>query len=176
MKKFLIFLAIIAVFIAGVFVATQNNPLSNLMREPGDIDELVGDTTPVVDNDNDGVAEDDRCPNNSIAELTQGVYQQGAKRGCPMDSDQDGVADYQDDCLGTPSGISVDEKGCPISNVLTTPPSGQVFRDRLKDGSDGPEMVVISGGRFRMGDIQIGGDFEKTGAFGIGREFRDGAL
>ncbi|MGB7946450.1 MAG: formylglycine-generating enzyme family protein, partial [Candidatus Binatia bacterium] len=31
---------------------------------------------------------------------------------------------------------------------------GEVFRDRLKTGSQGPEMVVIPAGRFRMGDIQ----------------------
>ena len=183
-----------------------------------------GGTVQAVDNDNDGVIEDDRCPNNRVAELTHGVYQQGANRGCPLDSDQDGVADYQDrcpynrpaeiaqrvesngcptdsdrdgvadyrdrcrynrpneivqgvnsqgcpvdrdsdqvadyqdDCPITPSGISVDKKGCPISNkVLATMPSGRVFRDRLKDGRDGPEMVVISAGRFRMGDIQGGG-------------------
>ena len=31
---------------------------------------------------------------------------------------------------------------------------GEVFRDRLKNGSQGPEMVVIPPGKFRMGDIQ----------------------
>jgi formylglycine-generating enzyme required for sulfatase activity len=32
--------------------------------------------------------------------------------------------------------------------------AGELFRDRLKSGSEGPEMVVISSGKFRMGDIQ----------------------
>ena len=32
--------------------------------------------------------------------------------------------------------------------------TGQVFRDRMKNGTDGPEMVVIPAGKFRMGDIQ----------------------
>jgi formylglycine-generating enzyme required for sulfatase activity len=32
--------------------------------------------------------------------------------------------------------------------------SGEVIRDRLRNGGDGPEMVVIPAGRFRMGDIQ----------------------
>ncbi|EDN71775.1 protein of unknown function DUF323 [Beggiatoa sp. SS] len=36
-------------------------------------------------------------------------------------------------------------------------PAGEVFRDRLKDGSSGPEMVWIPEGRFEMGDIQGGG-------------------
>jgi formylglycine-generating enzyme required for sulfatase activity len=31
---------------------------------------------------------------------------------------------------------------------------GEVFRDRLKNGSEGPEMIVIPAGKFRMGDIQ----------------------
>lgn len=35
---------------------------------------------------------------------------------------------------------------------------GTVFRDKLKDGSQGPEMVVISAGTFRMGDINGDGD------------------
>jgi formylglycine-generating enzyme required for sulfatase activity len=39
---------------------------------------------------------------------------------------------------------------------------GKVFRDRLADGSFGPEMVWIPAGSFRMGDIQGGGhDDEK---------------
>ena len=40
----------------------------------------------------------------------------------------------------------------------TTLVAGQVFRDRLKDDSLGPEMVMIPAGRFKMGDIQGGGD------------------
>ncbi|HEW98674.1 MAG: hypothetical protein DRR16_24035 [Candidatus Parabeggiatoa sp. nov. 3] len=40
-------------------------------------------------------------------------------------------------------------------------PAGKVFRDRLKDGSLGPEMVWIPEGRFKMGDIQGGGYFNE---------------
>jgi len=36
----------------------------------------------------------------------------------------------------------------------TTVQPGKIFRDRLKDGSEGPEMVWIPAGRFRMGDLQ----------------------
>jgi len=32
---------------------------------------------------------------------------------------------------------------------------GEVFRDRLKDGSFGPEIVWIPAGRFRMGDMNV---------------------
>jgi formylglycine-generating enzyme required for sulfatase activity len=38
-----------------------------------------------------------------------------------------------------------------------TPTTGSTFRDTLKDGSSGPEMVMIPAGSFRMGDIQGGG-------------------
>ena len=34
--------------------------------------------------------------------------------GCPLDSDRDGVADYLDKCPGTPAGVSVDKNGCPL--------------------------------------------------------------
>jgi formylglycine-generating enzyme required for sulfatase activity len=37
----------------------------------------------------------------------------------------------------------------------------KVFRDRLKDGSLGPEMVIIPAGSFRMGDIQGGGNYNE---------------
>jgi len=38
---------------------------------------------------------------------------------------------------------------------------GTVFRDMLRDGSPGPEMVSISPGEFRMGDIQGFGDADE---------------
>jgi formylglycine-generating enzyme required for sulfatase activity len=40
--------------------------------------------------------------------------------------------------------------------------AGTVFCDKLKDGSQGPEMVVIPAGTFKMGDVQnAGSDSEK---------------
>ncbi|OAD19138.1 Sulphatase-modifying factor domain protein [Candidatus Thiomargarita nelsonii] len=54
---------------------------------------------------------------------------------------------------------------------------GDVFQDRLKDGSKGPQMVWIAAGSFEMGDIQGGGDGDEkpvhrvsiTQNFGMGR-------
>ena len=37
-------------------------------------------------------------------------------RGCPVDSDGDGVGDYLDKCPGTPSGTRVDAGGCPFDS------------------------------------------------------------
>ena len=41
--------------------------------------------------------------------------------GCPLDSDNDAVADYLDLCPGTPEGVIVDQDGCPLpgENLLT---------------------------------------------------------
>ncbi|MEN8214819.1 MAG: formylglycine-generating enzyme family protein [Pseudomonadota bacterium] len=39
--------------------------------------------------------------------------------------------------------------------------AGQMFRDRLKDGSKGPEMVWIPAGRFQMGNIHGSGDADE---------------
>jgi len=36
--------------------------------------------------------------------------------GCPLDSDKDGIPDYLDDCPGTPAGAPVDKNGCPLDS------------------------------------------------------------
>ena len=49
-----------------------------------------------------------------------------------------------------------------VSAAVEEPAGGpQVFRDRLSDGSTGPEMVVIPPGRFRMGDLHGDGDSDE---------------
>ena len=48
----------------------------------------------------------DKCPN-----TPKGV--QVDERGCPLDSDGDGVMDDKDKCPGTPKGMPVDKDGCP---------------------------------------------------------------
>jgi len=44
--------------------------------------------------------------------------------------------------------------------ALAEPP--RVFRDRLADGSQGPELVVVPAGRFEMGDLHGKGDPDET--------------
>ncbi len=59
------------------------------------------------DTDKDGVEDaNDKCPN--LAGLD-------AFMGCP-DTDKDGVEDAKDKCSDTPSGIKVDETGCPADS------------------------------------------------------------
>lgn len=38
------------------------------------------------------------------------------ERGCPLDSDGDGVPDYLDKCPDTPRGVKVDADGCPTTD------------------------------------------------------------
>jgi formylglycine-generating enzyme required for sulfatase activity len=54
-----------------------------------------------------------------------------------------------------PSVVTIPTRQATPATVY---PAGTVFRDTLKDGSKGPEMVVIPAGSFQMGDIQGKGD------------------
>jgi formylglycine-generating enzyme required for sulfatase activity len=46
----------------------------------------------------------------------------------------------------------------PVKQTTDATDDGPYFRDRLRNGSKGPEMVWIPAGSVRMGDIQGGGD------------------
>jgi len=57
------------------------------------------------DTDKDGIPDKkDKCP--TVFGLVQ-------FEGCP-DSDKDGIVDASDQCPGTPEGVKVDAKGCPL--------------------------------------------------------------
>ena len=55
-----------------------------------------------------------QCP--SYGEVPAGVAVDA--EGCPLDSDNDGVPDYRDQCPNTPAGEEVNALGCPASLVL----------------------------------------------------------
>ena len=61
-----------------------------------------------------------------------------------------------DFCFENCGKTQLSVKSQPTSTDWVVP--GKVFQDRLKDDGLAPEMVVIPAGRFRMGDIQGGGD------------------
>jgi formylglycine-generating enzyme required for sulfatase activity len=46
-------------------------------------------------------------------------------------------------------------------------PDVPVFRDTLKDGSQGPEMVVVPEGKFKMGDLQGEGKADERPVHGV---------
>jgi formylglycine-generating enzyme required for sulfatase activity/tetratricopeptide (TPR) repeat protein len=61
-----------------------------------------------------------------------------------------------------PAASEKSDKPTADSNLEQKPAAiEEVFRDRLKDGRDGPEMIWIPAGRFQMGDIQGGGDSDE---------------
>jgi len=70
-----------------------------------------------LDSDRDGITDDqDKCPRNTIVEISKGVYKRGSRKGCPIDSDNDRVPDYRDSCPRNSSkeiSQSVDSNGCP---------------------------------------------------------------
>ena len=50
---------------------------------------------------------------NIAGDITGTLYTDLKKTGCPLDTDQDGILDANDQCPETPKGISVNYKGCP---------------------------------------------------------------
>lgn len=73
-------------------------------------------------------------------------------------------------CLGVASTATVQQVAVvkPSVHPVKVRPSvprqkvsKKVFRDTLKDGSKGPEMVKIPAGSFQMGDIQGGGAYDE---------------
>jgi OOP family OmpA-OmpF porin len=76
-------------------------------------------------------------------------------KGCPIDSDGDGVPDGIDQCPGTPPGVAVDDKGCP-----TTLGSG-----RFK--------ILGSGADLRFEDVHF--EFDKSDLSDYAREMLDDA-
>ncbi len=112
---------------------------------------------------------------------------QGAKTYTPSAVEQAGGAGYYEsivikyDANLKPENIRA---GVTIFGVVgtyippkdETPTVGSTFRDTLKDGGSGPEMVMIPAGSFRMGDIQGGGSSDEqpvhsvsVGQFAMGK-------
>jgi len=60
--------------------------------------------------------------------------------GCPIDTDRDGVADYLDECPGTPFGAVVDIKGCPVDSDGDGVPD---YKDRCPDTPAGIEVDTL---------------------------------
>lgn len=55
--------------------------------------------------------------------------------GCPADADGDGVPDDRDRCLNTPRGVTVDSSGCPVADEVV------LTIDRLNFAFDSAELT-----------------------------------
>lgn len=53
-----------------------------------------------------------QCPSGEIAPASAAVDEEG----CPLDSDNDGVSDYRDQCPRTAAGVEVNASGCPLDS------------------------------------------------------------
>lgn len=67
------------------------------------------------------------------------------------DTDQDSIADFLDDCPGTPLGVQVDEHGCPLDS------DGDGVVDYLDQELNSPEGAVVDSVGVAMSDS----DFEQ---------------
>lgn len=74
-------------------------------------------------------------------------------RGCPPDSDGDGVPDFLDQCPGTPPGTPVDEVGCPLPLSQCRPPFPGEEVDRRGCATD--DTVVLRGVTFEFDSDRI---------------------
>ncbi|ANF58015.1 OmpA family protein [Halotalea alkalilenta] len=61
-------------------------------------------------------------------------------RGCPLDTDGDGVPDYMDECPGTPAGVEVDARGCPLDSDGDGVPD---YMDQCPDTPAGVEVNAL---------------------------------
>ncbi|WNK18814.1 OmpA family protein [Halomonas piscis] len=77
-----------------------------------------------------------QCP--SYGEVPAGVAVDA--EGCPLDSDNDGVPDFRDECPGTPAGVEVDAKGCPLDSDNDGVPD---FRDQCPNTPAGVEVNAL---------------------------------
>jgi len=55
-------------------------------------------------------------------------------RACPIDTDRDGIPEYQDRCPGTPQGVAVDSLGCPLDTDRDSLPDHRDYCPTLPQG------------------------------------------
>ncbi|MES2140156.1 MAG: hypothetical protein V4511_10655 [Bacteroidota bacterium] len=81
------------------------------------------------------------------------------------DTDKDGVTDWDDQCQGTPPGVPVDEKGCPLDGDNDGIPNYK--DDELKS----PKGALVSTRGVKMSDSLIAYQYnfymDSTGSYGL---------
>lgn len=73
-----------------------------------------------IDRDHDTIPNTmDACPDSIPEEVDSEIMLEGSRKGCPIDSDADGIADYDDNCPNSTAAEiakGVDSHGCAVSN------------------------------------------------------------
>ena len=72
----------------------------------------------------------DKCPNTPKSVKVD-------VNGCPIDSDGDGIPDYQDKCPNTPYNVKVDANGCPLDSDGDGIPD---YKDKCPDSPKGVKV------------------------------------
>ncbi|MCP4697710.1 MAG: SUMF1/EgtB/PvdO family nonheme iron enzyme [Gammaproteobacteria bacterium] len=83
----------------------------------------------------------------SISNVAAGYTHTGLNNG----------SEYSYRVTATAAGMPESDPSATVSATPAIPTPGDAFHDTLANGSPGPEMVMIPGSAFRMGDIQGGG-------------------
>jgi OOP family OmpA-OmpF porin len=107
--------------------------------------------------DNTPEPEEPQCPSYG-GEIPAGAAVDA--EGCPLDSDNDGVPDYRDQCPGTPAGVEVDANGCPLDSDNDGVPD---YRDQCPNTPAGvevnslgcPDSVVLQDVNFEFDSAQL---------------------
>ncbi|MCA1771563.1 MAG: OmpA family protein [Halomonas sp.] len=107
--------------------------------------------------DNTPEPEEPQCPSYD-GEIPAGAAVDA--EGCPLDSDNDGVPDYRDQCPGTPAGVEVDAEGCPLDSDNDGVPD---YRDQCPNTPAGeevnslgcPDSVVLEDVNFEFDSAQL---------------------
>lgn len=89
-------------------------------------------------------------------------FDAGPMDGVPRDKTREAISLFQESRGYRPTGkltereqvrLLFDARQAAESRLGAEPQSGTVFRDTLKHGGEGPEMIVIAAGSFRMGCV-----------------------
>jgi len=88
-------------------------------------------------------------------------------RGCPLDSDGDGVADYLDECPNTAPDTRVDDKGCPYPGTALFTLKGVHFQfdsAKLKPSAEDRLREAVRKLRDNSGvSVEVVGHTDSTG-------------
>lgn len=99
---------------------SKDHYVYNQIKNVIETNEANMDTCNEIDRDHDTIPNNmDACPNTAQEEIAKGIMLEGSRKGCPVDNDDDGIADYDDNCLDNTDAeivLGVDAQGCPVSN------------------------------------------------------------